>query len=66
MVRKDTIINSIITGHFDHSGLAEGVVDWQSLGTIQSLRVRIHGNCHHWIIMTEVVKRKNVSKLKML
>lgn len=45
---------SAILGHFDQSGLAEGVFDWQSLGTVDRLRVNIHSTHRNWVVMTEV------------
>ena len=51
------IINTIIClwlGRFDHSGLAEGDIDWQNVGPVERLRVNIHSGCVNWIVMTEL------------
>ena len=41
-------------GRFDHSGLAEGDIDWQNVGPVERLRVNIHSGCVNWIVMTEL------------
>jgi hypothetical protein len=44
----------MVVGRFDHSGLAEGDIDWQNVGPIECLRVNIHSGCVNWIVMTEL------------
>jgi hypothetical protein len=43
-----------VAGKFDESGLAEGIIDWHTLGTVQRLRVNIHSNHQNWVVMSEV------------
>jgi hypothetical protein len=44
-----------MVGKFDESGLAEGNIDWHTLGTVQRLRVNIHSNHQNWVVMSEVI-----------
>ena len=45
-----------VAGKFDESGLAEGLIDWHTLGTVQRLRVNIQSNHQNWVVMSEVVQ----------
>lgn len=45
----------LVVGQFDQSGLAEGIIDWHSLGTIQRLRVKLHRDHQEWIIFSELL-----------
>jgi hypothetical protein len=46
-----------MVGKFDESGLAEGNIDWHTLGTVQRLRVNIHSNHQNWVVMSEVIMK---------
>jgi hypothetical protein len=45
-----------VAGKFDDSGLAEGMIDWHTLGTVQRLRINIQSNHQNWVVMSEVVQ----------
>ena len=53
-----------MAGKFDESGLAEGNIDWHTLGTVQRLRVNIHSNHQNWVVMSEVMQENIFSKAK--
>ncbi len=46
-----------MVGKFDESGLAEGNIDWHTLGSVQRLRVNIHSNHQNWVVMSEVITK---------
>ncbi|XP_046438443.1 uncharacterized protein LOC124189973 [Daphnia pulex] len=54
---KNLVVTSddyLVVGKFDESGLAEGNIDWHTLGTVQRLRVNIHSNHQNWVVMSEL------------
>ncbi|KAI9556971.1 hypothetical protein GHT06_016765 [Daphnia sinensis] len=45
----------LVVGQFNQSGLAEGIIDWHSLGSVQRLRVKLHRDHQEWIIFSELL-----------
>nr|CAH0109810.1 unnamed protein product [Daphnia galeata] len=55
---KNLVVTSddyLVVGKFDDSGLAEGMIDWHTLGTVQRLRVNIQSNHQNWVVMSELL-----------